>query len=72
MRKTLRNMRAIWIDSGRSDEYHLDLGSIAFHREVMAAGTREDRVHLELFDGTHRGLGWRYPLSLQFLVERLS
>jgi hypothetical protein len=70
--ETLRNMQAIWIDSGRSDEYHLDLGSIAFHREVVAAGTPADRVHLELFAGTHRGLGWRYPLSLQFLVERLS
>src|SRR5205823_13803679 len=28
----LRGMRAIWIDAGRSDEFHLDLGAIAFHR----------------------------------------
>lgn len=70
--ETLRNMRAIWIDSGRSDEYHLDLGATAFHREVVAAGTPPDRVHFELFPGTHRGLTWRYPLSLAWLVERLS
>jgi S-formylglutathione hydrolase FrmB len=71
-RETLRNMRAIWIDSGRSDEYLLDLGAIAFHREVVAAGTPPENVHFELFEGTHRGLTWRYPLSLAFLAERLS
>ena len=70
--ETLRNMRAIWIDSGRRDEYHLDLGATAFHREVMAAGTASERVHFELFDGTHRGLTPRYPLSLAFLVAGLS
>ena len=71
-RETLHNMQAIWIDSGRSDEYLLDLGATAFHREVVAAGTATENVHFELFEGTHRGLTWRYPLSLAFLVERLS
>ena len=71
-RETLRNLRAVWIDSGRGDEYYLDLGAIAFHREVVAAGLPDDRVHFEQFEGTHRGLTWRYPLSLAFLVERLS
>jgi S-formylglutathione hydrolase FrmB len=70
--ETLRNMRAIWIDSGASDEYHLDLGAIAFHREVVAAGTPEDRVHFELFPGTHRRVTWRYPLSLAWLAPRLA
>jgi len=70
--ETLRNMHAIWIDSGRSDEYYLDLGATAFHREVVAAGTPPDRVHFELFPGTHQRLTWRYPLSLAWLVERLS
>ena len=36
--ETLRGMRGIWIDSGRNDEYHLELGATAFHREVVAAG----------------------------------
>ena len=71
-REVLRNMQAVWIDSGRSDEYHLELGAAAFHREVVAAGTPAENVHFELFPGTHRGLTWRYPLSLAFLVERLS
>jgi hypothetical protein len=65
-------MRAIWIDAGRRDQYHLDLGAVAFHREVVGAGVPEERVHFELFDGTHDGLTWRYPLSLAFLVEGLS
>jgi hypothetical protein len=68
----LRNLHAVWIDAGRSDEYHLELGAIAFHREVVGAGTPADRVHYELFPGTHRGLTWRYPLSLAFLVGCLS
>ena len=71
-RATLRDMCAIWIDSGRSDEYLLELGATAFHREVVAAGTPAENVHFELFEGTHRGLTWRYPLSLAFLVGRLS
>jgi S-formylglutathione hydrolase FrmB len=71
-RETLRNLRAIWIDSGRSDEYFLELGAIAFHREVRVSGIPQDRVHFELFEGTHRALTWRYPLSLAFLVEGLS
>jgi hypothetical protein len=71
-RETLRNLRAVWIDSGRSDEYFLELGAIAFHREVMLSGIPGDRVHFELFEGTHRALTWRYPLSLAFLVEGLS
>src|SRR5690242_10863418 len=71
-RETLRNLRAVWIDSGRDDEYFLDLGAVAFRRQVLAAGLPEERLHFELFDGTHRGLTWRYPLSLAFLIEGLS
>jgi S-formylglutathione hydrolase FrmB len=70
--ETLRNLQAVWIDAGRSDEYYLDLGAIAFHREVVAAGIPGERVHFELFAGKHGGLTWRYPLSLSFLVGRLS
>ncbi|HEV2592220.1 MAG TPA: hypothetical protein VGU02_10040, partial [Gaiellaceae bacterium] len=69
---TLRALRAVWIDAGRSDEYYLDLGAEAFHREVVAAGTPADAVHFELFDGKHSGITWRYPLALSWLVERLS
>jgi S-formylglutathione hydrolase FrmB len=71
-RETLRHLRAVWIDSGKEDEYHLELGATAFHDEVLASGIDPGRVHFELFPGTHRGLTWRYPLSLAFLVDGLS
>jgi S-formylglutathione hydrolase FrmB len=68
----LHAARGIWIDAGRNDEYHLDLGAIAFRDAVAAAGVADDLVRFELFDGTHRATAWRYPLSLRFLAERLA
>jgi len=70
--QALRQMRAIWIDAGRSDEFFLDVGAVAFRREVEAAGVADDVVHFELHDGGHFGTSWRYPLALSFLVERLA
>jgi S-formylglutathione hydrolase FrmB len=69
---TLRGLRGIWIDAGRSDEYYLDLGATAFHGAVVAAGVPDEVVRFELFDGRHGGITWRYPLSLAWLVERLA
>jgi S-formylglutathione hydrolase FrmB len=62
--------KAIWIDAGRNDEYHLDLGATALHEAVLAAGAKN--VHFELHEGTHRGTNWRLPLSLAFLAQRLG
>jgi S-formylglutathione hydrolase FrmB len=70
--EALRSMRAIWIDGGRSDEYSLDLGADAFHREVLAAGVDESVVRFELFDGKHGGVDWRYPIATGWLAERLT
>ena len=70
--EALRAARGIWIDAGRNDEYHLDLGAEAFRRAVSRAGVAGEVVHFELFEGTHRGTTWRYPLSLAFLAERLA
>jgi hypothetical protein len=70
--EALRSTRGIWIDAGRSDEYFLDLGAVAFRNALDAAGVPAERVHFELFEGTHRGLNHRFPLSLAFLAERLA
>ena len=70
--EALRSLRAIWIDAGRQDEYHLDLGAIAFRDAVTAAGIEESVLWFELCDGGHRGMNWRLPLSLTFLAERLA
>ena len=70
--ETLRALRGIWIDSGTHDEYWLDLGATAFRRVLGEIGVSDDVVHFELFDGTHGGITWRYPLALEWLVARLS
>jgi hypothetical protein len=66
----LRGMRAIYIDAGKRDEWYLDLGAEAFRRALAELGVSD--VHFELFDATHMGIDYRYPLSLKYLAERLS
>jgi S-formylglutathione hydrolase FrmB len=66
----LRSLRAIYIDCGKRDQFFLDLGAEAFRREVEAAGVSD--YFFELFDGTHSGIEYRYPLAVKYLAERLS
>jgi hypothetical protein len=66
----LRGMRAIWIDAGRWDEPHLDLGAEAFRQELEQLGVTD--VQFELFDAGHGAIEFRYPLSLAYLAERLA
>jgi Putative esterase len=68
----LRSMRAVWVDAGTRDEYHLDLGATAFRDGVLAAGLPEDRLHFELFDAGHAAIEYRYPLALSWLLHRLD
>jgi len=66
----LRSLSAIYIDCGKRDQFFLDLGAEAFRREVEAAGVTD--FFFELFDGTHSGIEYRYPLAVKYLAERLS
>jgi hypothetical protein len=68
--ETLRSMRAIYIDAGTRDEYFLDLGAEAFRAALAAIGVTD--VSFELFDATHMNIGYRYPIALRYLAERLS
>ncbi|MEU7476681.1 alpha/beta hydrolase-fold protein [Lentzea sp. NPDC042327] len=68
----VRSLHAVWIDAGRSDEYHLDLGAEAFRAELAAVGVPDERVHFELFDAGHAAIDYRYPLSLAWLADRLA
>jgi hypothetical protein len=70
--EVLRNLRGIWIDAGRRDEYYLDLGAEAFRAELEGIGIGEPVLRFELFDGTHGGLEWRYPEAIGWLAERLA
>jgi hypothetical protein len=65
----LRSMRAVYIDSGKRDEYYLDLGAQAVSRELAKIGVDH---HFELFDATHMQIEYRYPTSMKYLAERLS
>jgi hypothetical protein len=67
--EALRSMRRIYLDAGRSDEYFLDLGAQAFSAELDKLGVEHT---LELFDGKHGGITWRYPLAIRELVLALS
>jgi hypothetical protein len=64
----LRSMRRIYLDAGRSDEWFLDLGAQAFSRELEKLSVRHT---LDLFEGRHGGIGWRYPQSIAELVRAL-
>ena len=66
----LRSLRAIYIDAGTRDEWYLDLGAEAFRRELAAIGVND--VQFELFDATHMGIEYRYPIAMRYLAERLS
>jgi hypothetical protein len=68
--ETLKNMRAIYIDAGKRDEFFLDLGAEAFRQALERIGVID--VFFELFDATHFEIEYRYPLSLKYLAERLS
>jgi Putative esterase len=65
----LRSMRRIYLDAGRSDEYFLDLGATAVASELDAIGVEHT---LELFDGKHGGIAYRYPHALRELALALS
>jgi hypothetical protein len=64
----LRSMRRIYLDAGRSDEYYLDLGAQAVARELELIGAEHT---LELFDGKHGGIAYRYPRALRELALAL-
>ncbi len=64
----LRGMRHIHVEAGRSDEYFLDLGAQAFSDELSKLGVQHT---LELFDGKHGGLTYRYPAAIRGLVLAL-
>jgi hypothetical protein len=64
----LRSMRRIYLDAGRSDEWYLDLGAQAFSEELSRLGVAHT---LELFDGRHGGITYRYPGAIRELVIAL-
>jgi len=66
----LRGLRAIYIDSGKRDQFFLDLGAEGFRRALERI--RVTDVFFELFDATHSAIEYRYPLAVRYLAERLT
>ena len=65
----LHSMRRIYLDAGTADEWFLDLGAQAFAQELSKLGVE---YTLELFDGKHGGIGYRYPGAIRELVMALG
>ena len=65
----LRAMKRIYLDAGRGDEWYLDLGAQAFSAELDKLGVEHT---LELFDGKHGGLTYRYPGAVRELLLALG
>jgi hypothetical protein len=68
--EALRGLRAVYIDSGKRDQFFLDLGAIAFRDALARIGVTD--VFFELFDATHSAIEYRYPIALRYLAERLT
>ena len=68
----LRGLRGIWIDAGTRDDFNLDVGAAAFRAALIDVGVAPESIHYELFDATHAGIDYRYPLSLAWLCRRLA
>ena len=68
----LRGLRGIWLDAGKRDEWFLDLGAQAFRAQLSQAGVADEVIRFELFDATHMGIDYRYPLSLAWLAQRIA
>jgi len=64
----LRSMRRIYLDAGKADEWYLDLAAQAFSAELTRGGVEHT---LELIEGGHGGMTFRYPGAIRELVEAL-
>jgi hypothetical protein len=64
----LRSLRRVYLDAGKQDEWYLDLGAQAFSQELDKLGVEHT---LELFEGKHGGLTYRYPGAIRELVLAL-
>jgi S-formylglutathione hydrolase FrmB len=68
----LRSLGSIWIDAGKRDEWFLDVGAQAFRAALRDVGVADDVIQFELFEGSHMGIDYRYPLALAWLCRRMA
>ena len=68
-KKNLNSLKALYIDCGRSDQFHIHFGT-----RQLAQKLKLNRIKhtYEEFDGTHSGIDHRLDISLPFLAQRLK
>ena len=40
--------------------------------QLLEAGVKEDVIRFELFDATHSGIDYRYPMSLAWMCQQMA
>jgi enterochelin esterase family protein len=66
--ENLRELRAIYVDCGTSDEFALHWGARALVKKLRGHGIA---VRHEEFDDGHMNIPYRYDVSVPFLVEAI-
>ncbi len=68
-RDNLKSLRALYVDCGWRDQYHIHFGS-----RQLAAALHKHRIphRYEEFNDTHSGIDYRMDLSLPYLARRLA
>ena len=67
-KKNLDSLRALYIDCGRSDQFHIHYGTRQLSQRLRLNSI--GHTYHE-FDGTHSGIDHRLDISLPFLAQRL-
>ena len=66
--EALRGLELLYLEAGKSDEFHLQFGLRVLVRRLESLGIPHEHVE---FEGGHFGLNGRYPEVLRRLVEAL-
>jgi hypothetical protein len=67
--QALRTLRHIHVEAGRSDEYMLDVGTVAFSQELDKLAIKHT---VEIFDGGHGSMSHRYAPAIRDLLLDLE
>ena len=62
----------MWLDGGTRDEWFLEIVVTALAAALTDAGLPADRLRLELFDGGHEQVEYRFPDAIACLAARLG
>jgi hypothetical protein len=68
-KKNLKSLKAIYLDCGWRDQYHIHFGARILSARLAAAGVRHT---YEEFDDNHSDIDYRMDVSLPFLYRALK